>query len=109
MRIRLPRATFTWAYSHAIAALAHQRVVAECDFDPQFLTYGEFTQTAAPDWRNKVVEQVFQVAGMPAARPDHGSFLTAAPARNPPVKSPRSTLAVTAASPGLPHLFQLIR
>jgi mono/diheme cytochrome c family protein len=57
-----------------------QRVVAlNATSDPQFLTYGEFTQTIVPAWRNQVVEQVFQVGGMPAARLTMDRFWTAAP------------------------------
>jgi len=57
-----------------------QRVVAlNATSDPQFLTYGEFTQTNVPAWREKVIEQVFQVGGMPAARLTMDRFWTAAP------------------------------
>jgi mono/diheme cytochrome c family protein len=57
-----------------------QRVVAlNATSDPQFLTYGEFTQTTVPAWRNLVLEQAFQVGGMPAARLTMDRFWTAAP------------------------------
>ena len=57
-----------------------QRVVPlNATSDPQFLTYGEFTQTIVPAWRDEVVEQVFQVGGMPAARLTMDRFWTAAP------------------------------
>jgi len=56
-----------------------QRVIPlNATSDPQFLTYGEFTQTTVPAWRDKVVEQVFQVSGMPAARLTMDRFWTAA-------------------------------
>ncbi len=57
-----------------------QRVIPlNATSDPQFLTYGEFTQTIVPAWRDQVVEQVFRVGGMPAARLTMDRFWTAAP------------------------------
>ncbi|HEU5136370.1 MAG TPA: hypothetical protein VFU13_14570 [Steroidobacteraceae bacterium] len=57
-----------------------QRVIPlNATSDPQFLTYGEFTQTVVPAWRDQVIEQVFRVSGMPAARLTMDRFWTAAP------------------------------